>query len=92
VVVTWEAYPGAAAYRLQVTEQKSPNDYESRRDLFEWRERPVISGTRAELADYKVALRKGHHYSITIEAIDERRRTLAQSTRAFERMDFRVAE
>ena len=92
VVVTWQPYPGASAYRLQLVEQKDPRDYESQRRLFEWRERPVITGTRAELADYKVALRKGHHYAIEIEALDERRRTLAQSTRSFERMDFRVVE
>lgn len=92
VVVTWEPYPGAAAYRLQLIEQKDPSDYESQRRIFEWRERPVVSGTRFELADHKVALRSGHHYAIEIEALDERRRPLAQSARAFDRMDFRVVE
>ena len=92
VVVTWESYPGAAAYRLQLIEQKEPRDYEGQRRLFEWRERPVVSGTRLDLADHKVALRKGHHYSIEIEALDERRRILSQSVRSYDRMDFRVVE
>lgn len=92
VIVTWQAYPGAAAYRLQVIEQKDPRDYASQRRLFEWRERPVVTATRLDLADYKVALQKGHHYGIEIEALDERRRPLSQSARSYDRMDFRVME
>lgn len=92
VVLTWEAYPGAASYRLQLIEQKDPRDYQGQRRLFEWRERPIVSGTRFDLAEHRVGLKSGHHYSIEIEALDERRRPLAQATRSFDRMDFRVID
>jgi hypothetical protein len=92
VIVSWQPYPGAAAYRLQLVEQSDPRDYESQRQLFEWRERPTVSGTSADLADYKVALKKSHYYRIEIEALDERKRALSQSPRHFGRADFRVVE
>lgn len=92
VIVRWEPYSGAAAYRLQLVEQKDPRDYENQRYVFEWRERPIIAGTSANLTDYKVALKKDHHYRIEVEALDERDRAISQSARHFDRSDFRVVE
>ena len=92
VIVSWEPYPGAAAYRLQLVEQQDPRDYETQRRVFEWRDRPVVSGTSADLVALSAGLKKGHHYTLEIEALDERRRTLSQSTRNFDRADFRVVE
>lgn len=92
VVLRWEPYAGAAAYRVQVTERKDPQDFESQRNLFEWRERPVVRATSVDLAEYKAALKKGHHYVVEIEALDERNRVLSQSPRNFATPDFRVLE
>jgi hypothetical protein len=92
VIVTWEAYPGAAAYRLQLIEQREPRDYESQRRVFEWRERPVVSVTRADLSEHKAELKKDHYYTVEIEALDERRQALSQSPRSFDKADFRVVE
>ena len=92
VVLSWKPYPGATAYRVQLTEQKDPRDYENQRQLFEWRDRPVVEGTRFDLKAHKVALQKGHYYHFEVEALGELKRTLSQSTREFGRMDFRVVE
>jgi hypothetical protein len=92
VVLTWQPYPGAAAYRLQLIEQPDPRDYESQRRLFDWRERPVVAGTDFDLAQHKVALKKGSYYTLEIEALDERKRTLSQTVRRFDRADFRAIE
>ena len=92
VIVTWQPYPGALAYRLQLIEQREPRDYENQRHVFEWRQRPVVSGNSANLAEHNVALKKGHYYTIEIEALDERNRPLSQSPRNFDKADFRVVE
>ena len=92
VIVSWQPYPGAAAYRLQLLEQRSPGDYEDQRYVFEWRERPTVRGTSANLAEHRITLKKGHSYTFEIEAVDERRRTLSQSVRDFGSADFRVEE
>jgi hypothetical protein len=92
VVVSWQPYPGAAAYRLQLIEQRDPRDYEDQRRMFEWRERPIVSSCSANLADYKIALKKGYYYKIEIEALDERNRPMSQSPRHFDKADFRVIE
>lgn len=92
VILSWEPYPGAIAYRLQLIEQRDRDDYETERRVFEWRERPIISGTSANLAEYKVALKKGHYYTFEVEALGERNRTLSRSARHFGRTDFRVGD
>lgn len=92
VVITWQPYAGAAAYRVQLVEQSDPRDYESQRRLFDWRERPVVSGTSLDLAKQKVELKKGHYYTVEIEALDDRKRTLSQSARRFDRADFRTVD
>lgn len=79
LVVSWEAYPGAVSYRLQLIEQKAPRDYESQKRLFEWRERPLVTGTSANLTERGVKLKKGHYYSVEIEALGDNRRPLSQT-------------
>lgn len=79
LVVSWEAYPGAVSYRLQLIEQKARRDYESQKRLFDWRERPMVTGTRANLSEHGVKLKKGYYYSVEIEAFDAERRPLAQT-------------
>lgn len=87
-----QPYPGAAAYRLQLTEQSDLGDYEGQRRVFDWRSRPVVSETAFDLTKNNVVLKKGHYYTIEIEALDERNRPLSQSTRRFYRADFRAVE
>lgn len=91
VIVTWEPYPDASAYRLQLVEQKDPRDYETHTRLFEWPKRPLVSGTSANLAEHGVALKKGYYYAVEIEALDARQRALSEAPRASARPDFRVA-
>ena len=90
VVVTWEPYPYASAYRLQIVEQKDPRDYETHKRVFEWPKRPTLQGTSANLAELGVALKAGHYYVVEIEALDERQRTLSEAPRNSDRPDFRV--
>jgi hypothetical protein len=93
VVLSWEPYPGAIAYRLQLIERRERGDYESERRVFvEWRDQPIVSGTSANLAEYKVALKKDHYYTFEVEALGELNRSLSRSPRDFNRMDFRVVE
>jgi hypothetical protein len=92
VIVTWEPYPDAATYVLQLVEQKDPRDFESHKRLFEWPNRPFISGTSANLAEHGVALRKGYYYAVEIQALDGRKRILSEAPRTSGRPDFRVAD
>lgn len=92
VIVSWQPYPGASAYRVQLIEQRDRRDYENQRRIFDWRERPVVSGTSLNLGEQKVALKKSYYYSVEIEALDERKRAVSQSPRHFDRPDFRVVD
>jgi hypothetical protein len=74
-------------------ERRERGDYESERRVFvEWRDQPIVPGTSADLAEYKVALKKDHYYTFEVEALGELNRSLSRSPRDFNRMDFRVVE
>lgn len=92
VVIRWQPYPGATAYRIQLIEQGDVNDYSTRRQLFEWRARPVVTSTSLDLSDYKIALKKGYLYTAEIEALGEHKQQLSQSPSRFGRADFRAVE
>ena len=92
VIVSWQPYPGAVAYRLQLIEQEDARDYQNQRRMFEWRERPIVSSTSANLVEHKITLKKGYYYTLEIEALDERNRALSQSARHFDKADFRVVD
>jgi len=91
VIVTWEPYPNAAAYRLQLVEQSDPRDFDTHKRVFDWPKRPVVSGTSANLAEHGVSLKKGHYYAVELEALDARQRPLAESPRLSSAPDFRVS-
>lgn len=92
VILSWAPYPGAVAYRLQLIERRERGAYESERRVFDWRDQPVVPGTSADLAEHKVALKKGHYYTFEIEALGELNRPLSRSPRHFDRTDFHVVE
>jgi hypothetical protein len=92
VIFSWEAYPNAASYRLQLVEQKDPRDYASQRYVFEWKQRPVVSGTSVNLAEHGVTLKKGYSYTVEIEALDEPKQRLSEAPRNVHKADFRVPD
>jgi hypothetical protein len=92
VVISWEAYPGASAYRLQLVEQKDRRDFQNHVRLFDWSQRPVVTGTSLDLSAQKVPLKKGYYYAVEIEALGDLKRILSQSARHFDTPDFRVID
>jgi hypothetical protein len=92
VIASWEPYPGASAYRLQLIEQQDPADYAGHKRLFEWRQRPIVAGTSANLAEQGAKLQKGYYYTVEIEALDDNKRKLSEAPRTMQRADFRVVE
>jgi hypothetical protein len=91
LVISWEPYPGAVSYRLQLGEQASRRDYGTNSYVFDWNKRPIVNGTSANLAELGATLKKGHYYMVYVEALDERRRQLSQSPRHFDQPNFRIA-
>ena len=92
VIFSWEPYPNAASYRVQLVEQKDPRDYETQRYVFEWKQRPIVVGTSVNLSEQGVSLRKGYSYTVHIEALDERKHRLSEAPRNVHKADFRVAD
>jgi hypothetical protein len=92
VVLTWEPYPAASTYRVQITEYKDPADYAGYTPLFPWREQPVTQSTSLNLAEQKVILKKGYYYTLQIQALDANNRMLSETPRSFRKADFRVVD
>lgn len=92
VVLAWEPFPGARTYRIQIMEYKDPADYAGYAQLFPWREQPVTQDTTLNLAEQKVALKKGYYYNVQIQALDAENRMLSETPRSFRKADFRIVD
>ncbi len=92
IVISWEAYPGAISYKLQLVEQKDPRNYMDQRRLFEWNRRPTVAATSITLSEHGVTLSKGFHYTIEIDAIDNDQRKLSDTPTIHGRPDFFVTD
>lgn len=92
LVVSWEPYPGAAQYRIQLIEQAHPSDVTTQKRLFEWNKQPKTTATSVNLSEHGIKLRKGHHYSFEVYALDGIGRPLSNSSRTWRHADFQAVD
>lgn len=92
LVVSWEPYPGAAQYRIQLIEQAHPSDVTRQKRLFEWNKQPKTTATSINLSEHGIKLRKGHHYSFEVDALDGIGRPLSNSSRTWRHADFEAVD
>jgi hypothetical protein len=92
VVITWEPYPRATGYRVQLIEQKDPRDYINQKRLFDWNGRPTITGTSLDLSQQGIALQKGFYYSIEIDALEGEHKQISRTGSTGGRADFFVID
>ena len=91
VVVGWAPYPAADSYRLQLIEFAHRDDWNTQRYVFDWKNRPVVRGTSLDLKTTAADLRKGHHYSVQIEALDANGRPIASNGMRMGRVNFNLS-
>lgn len=77
ITVEWEAYPGAASYRVQLYEKLTPGGQSA--TLFERNAQPTIEGTSLTLADYGIEVKSGHYYEVDILAFDADGRAVSRT-------------
>jgi len=96
IVVSWEPYPGAAAYRVQLSEWKGGGEYHGHdmRDVFDPYHAPAVKEPSFNPADHDVELHMGSYYSLTVDAVDASGHTIAMapSTTTYGRPDFHVID
>jgi hypothetical protein len=89
VVVSWQPYPGAQRYVVQLYETATAYEYPGPDTVFSWRDRPEVEDTSFDVAAAGAALKPGYYYTIEIEARDAAGRALSTTTRRLEDKDFR---
>jgi hypothetical protein len=92
IVLSWEPYPGATSYKVQLIEQKDPRNYMDQKRLFEWNRRPTVATTSIALSEHGVTLSKGFYYAIEVDAIGDDRRTLSNTPALHGQPDFFVTD
>lgn len=89
VVITWDAYPGASQYRLDIAERTAPDDWRSTR-LFAFGQQPMTLDTRADLRDLGARLKPGKFYAVHIQALDDQLRILSETPRLGRGVTFEI--
>ncbi|MCK5305809.1 MAG: carboxypeptidase regulatory-like domain-containing protein [Candidatus Omnitrophica bacterium] len=92
IIVTWEPYPGASTYRIQLMEQKNPRDYMEQKYLFNWSKRPTVQEAFINITEQGIKLKKSHYYTVEINALDDKQRKISESASRHGRPDFLVTE
>lgn len=92
LVVSWEPYPGATQYQIQLIEQPHPSDITTQKRLFEWSQQPKTTATSVNLSEHGIKLRKGHYYAFEVNALDRIGRPLSNSSRTWRHADFQAVD
>jgi hypothetical protein len=92
LVVSWQAYPGAQRYRLQLYATESASDFRGNDTVFAWRQRPEVAETSFDLKAAGVSLKPGRYYTIEVEARDAEGRAISTTARRAEDKDFRFVD
>ena len=91
VKASWEAYPGAVTYRLQLEERLSERNYESIKFLPEYSPSPQVTTSSVDLSTIGVTLKSGHFYILHIEALDKSGEPISRTVDSYRRRGFVMA-
>lgn len=90
IVATWQAYPGAEHYVIQIYENENIHDYIGQKRLFKWSERPVVNEPMINLTAYKVPLKIGFYYTLEVQAKNKTGTAISETARKYSEKDFKV--
>ncbi|MBL8518557.1 MAG: carboxypeptidase regulatory-like domain-containing protein [Betaproteobacteria bacterium] len=90
LVARWDPYPGAASYRINLTERASEGDWQSSRQLFQWSEQPKTSAPEIDLRSTKAQFKPDHVYLLSVRALDAKDREISSSGNRFSTYDFKM--
>ena len=92
LILSWEPYPGASEYRIQLVEQAERSSPISQKHLFNWNRQPKTAATSINLSDHGIKLRKGYYYIYQVAALDGTGRELSNSPSAWRHPDFQAVD
>jgi hypothetical protein len=92
LILSWEPYPGASEYRIQLVEQAERGSPISQKHLFNWNSQPKTAATSINLSDHGIKLRKGYYYIYQVAALDGTGRELSNSPSAWRHPDFQAVD
>lgn len=92
VIVSWEPYPGARQYRIQLIELPDRRSPMGQKRLFDWNSQPTTTATSINLSEQGAKLKKGHYYIYEVAALGELDRVLSNSATEWRQPDFQVVD
>ena len=90
IVVTWEPYPGATSYSVQLYESKNKRDVSYKGALYSWSKRPKVHEPRLKINDHGIELKPEKYYFVEIIALDETEQSVSRTPSARGEKDFQT--
>lgn len=91
VILTWNEYPGATQYTVQIYEKSEPHAWNSK-GIFEWSDRARVFDPLMNIKEHGITLKSGHYYSVEIYAKNDQNKTLSKTVRESMEYDFEVID
>jgi hypothetical protein len=92
VIVSWDPYPGATQYRIQLIELPDRRSPMNQKRLFDWQAQPTTAATSINLSAQAAKLKKDHYYIFEVLALDNGGQLVARSATEWRNPDFQVVE
>jgi hypothetical protein len=90
VVITWQAYPGAARYRVQLEEREHRSQLGSTQFMFPWSSRPVAPTNSLDISTTDAKLKPGYLYRARVEALDEKGHAISETPMRYDDPGFHL--
>ncbi len=91
IMLSWDPYPNAAQYSVQLFEKKDPNVW-NRKPIFPCDQPPIVSDPRMDLSAMNIKLNPGYFYTFHVVAKNNDGKPLSESPDEYNGYDFLVGK
>lgn len=91
VVLTWNEYPGATQYQVQIYEKSDPYTWK-RKGVFERSDRAVVFDPVMNIKEHGITLKPEYYYAVEIYAKNDQNEILSKTASQSREYDFEVID
>lgn len=91
IKLTWNEYPGATQYAIQIYEKTEPDTWKSKA-IFDWNNRARVFDASMNIKEHGITLKPGYFYSVQIYAKNDENEILSKTPSESFNYDFEVID
>ena len=91
VIITWQPFPGAASYRVQLDEsERRTQFFGETKFVYDWASRPLVSSNSFDVSSAQAKLKPGYYYHARVEALGANGKVISETPNGKGNLGFRM--